>query len=104
MEAESVSFLQDDARRLTPDFDDEGFGHGTVSLGGSVGAEVSVATPTWCRQRAMAMADAAKPAARDSRPFAYGINMAMLFSTLAIRPNEEDNDRSMTCVVVPGGP
>ena len=72
MEAESVAFLQDDARRLTPDFDDEGFGHGTVSLG----AEVSVATPTWCRQRAMTMVDAVEPAASDRRPLAYGINMA----------------------------
>ena len=80
MEAESVSFLQDDARRLTPDFDDEGFGHGTVSLEVSVGAEVSVATPTWCRRHVMTMAEAVEPAASDRRTLAYGINMAaMLF-------------------------
>jgi hypothetical protein len=99
MEAESVAFLQDDARRLTPDFDDEGFGHGTVSLE----AEVSVANPTWCRRHVMAMAEAVEPAASDRRTLACGINMAMRFSTLAIRPSEEDNDTSMTSAIVREG-
>ncbi|HMJ98304.1 MAG TPA: hypothetical protein VK552_03250 [Reyranella sp.] len=32
IEAEGVAFLDDDARGLAPDFDDEGFGHGWISL------------------------------------------------------------------------
>jgi hypothetical protein len=32
MEAEGVALLHDDTRGLAPDFDDEGFGHGWISL------------------------------------------------------------------------
>jgi hypothetical protein len=32
MEAEGVAFLDDDTRGLAPDFNDEGFGHGWISL------------------------------------------------------------------------
>jgi hypothetical protein len=32
MEAEGVALLDDDTRGLAPDFDDEGFGHGWISL------------------------------------------------------------------------
>jgi hypothetical protein len=32
IEAEGVAFLDDDTRGLAPDFDDEGFGHGWISL------------------------------------------------------------------------
>ena len=32
IEAEGVAFLDDDAGGLAPDFDDEGFGHGWISL------------------------------------------------------------------------
>jgi hypothetical protein len=32
VEAEGVAFLDDDAGGLAPDFDDEGFGHGWISL------------------------------------------------------------------------
>jgi hypothetical protein len=32
IEAEGVAFLDDDTRGLAPDFDNEGFGHGWISL------------------------------------------------------------------------
>jgi hypothetical protein len=51
----------------------------------------------------MAMAEAVEPAASDRRTLACGINMAMRFSTLAIRPSEEDNDTSMTSAIVREG-
>jgi hypothetical protein len=67
MEAEGIAVLHDDTGGLAPDFDNERFGHGRIS----------VIRLRWVRSDGSAMAEIAEAAHGRSKDPACGVNMAM---------------------------
>jgi hypothetical protein len=66
---EGIAFLQNDAGKLAPDFDDEGFGHGWISL----------VRLTWSRSDESTRVEVVEAAPVRSKDLSCGINMARNF-------------------------
>jgi hypothetical protein len=75
MEAERVAFPQHHAGGLAPDFDDEGFGHG----------EISLVRLTWSRSDESTRLEVVEAAPMRSKDLSCGINVAMNFFDMTRR-------------------
>ena len=67
VEAEGIAFLQNDAGKLAPDFDDEGFGQVMLDSVLDHGADLPVSSPTWSRSDERAMVEVAESVESTSK-------------------------------------